>query len=50
MLLRVLRSRRINPKSLVSHRFKLDRMMDAYDTFGRAKETRALKVLVETPS
>ena len=28
----------------------LDRLMDAYDTFGRAKETRALKVLVEAPS
>jgi alcohol dehydrogenase len=46
MLLDVLRSRRIDPKLLITHRFQLDRVIDAYDTFGRAATTRALKVLI----
>jgi hypothetical protein len=28
----------------VTHRFKLDQMMEAYDVFGRAAETKAMKV------
>lgn len=31
---------------LVTHRFTLDRIADAYDTFGRAAETAALKVII----
>jgi alcohol dehydrogenase len=47
MLLKSLRSNKIDPKLLITHRFKLDRILDAYDTFGRAADTRALKVIIE---
>jgi alcohol dehydrogenase len=47
MLLRSVQSGKIDPKRLVTHRFKLDRILDAYDTFGRAATTQALKVIVE---
>jgi alcohol dehydrogenase len=47
MLLNVLRSRKIDPKFLITHRFKFDRILDAYDTFAHAPETRALKVIIE---
>jgi alcohol dehydrogenase len=30
----------------VTHRFGFDAVMDAYDTFGRAAETKALKVAI----
>ena len=46
MLLEVLRSHRIDPKQLITHRFAFDRILDAYDTFGRAAETKSLKVLI----
>jgi alcohol dehydrogenase len=47
MLLNSLRSRKIDPKLLITHRFKLDRILDAYETFGHAANTRALKVIIE---
>ena len=47
MLLNLLQSRKIDPKLLITHRFKLDQMLDAYDTFGRAADTNALKVVIE---
>lgn len=47
MLLNVLRSQKINPKVLVTHRFKLNNILDAYETFGHAANTRALKVIIE---
>ncbi len=47
MLIDVLRSRKFDPKLLITHRFKLDKVLDAYETFSRAAETRALKVLIE---
>jgi alcohol dehydrogenase len=47
MLLKVVRSRKIDPKLLITHRFKLDRILDAYDTFGQAASTQALKVIIE---
>jgi len=47
MLLKLLASGRIEPKRLITHHFKLDQILDAYDTFGRAPETRALKVIIE---
>ena len=30
----------------VSHRFAFQNIVDAYDTFGRAAETKALKVVI----
>jgi alcohol dehydrogenase len=47
LLLGLVRSRRIDPKGLITHRFKLDQIVDAYDTFARAEETGALKVIIE---
>ncbi len=47
MLLKTVQSGRIDPKRLITHRFNLDRLLEAYDTFGRAADTRALKVLIE---
>jgi alcohol dehydrogenase len=47
MLLNTLRSHKIDPKLLITHRFKLDRILDAYETFAHAANTRALKVIIE---
>jgi alcohol dehydrogenase len=47
MLLSILQSHKIDPKLLITHRFKLDHIVDAYETFGHAAETKALKVIIE---
>lgn len=47
MLLRTVQSRRIDPKRLITHRFKLREILTAYDTFAGAAKTRALKVILE---
>ena len=47
MLLNILRSHKIDPKLLITHRFKLDHILDAYETFGNAAKTKALKVIIE---
>jgi alcohol dehydrogenase len=47
MLLSTLQAHKIDPKRLITHRFKLDRIHDAYETFAHAANTRALKVLIE---
>ena len=47
MLLNVVRSNKIDPKLLITHRFKLDQIMDAYETFANAAKTKALKVIIE---
>jgi alcohol dehydrogenase len=48
LLLTLLRSKKIDPQLLITHRFKLDRIIDAYETFAHAADTRALKVIIET--
>jgi alcohol dehydrogenase len=48
MLLKTVSAKKIDPKKLITHRFTLDKILDAYDTFGRAAQTQALKVLIET--
>jgi alcohol dehydrogenase len=47
MLLKTVQSRKIDPKRLITHHFKLDRILDAYDTFSRAATTQALKVVID---
>jgi len=47
MLFNTVRSHKIDPKLLITHRFKLDQILDAYDTFGNAAKTKALKVIIE---
>ena len=46
MLLRAVSARKLDPAQLITHRFTLDRILDAYDTFSRATETKALKVVI----
>jgi alcohol dehydrogenase len=47
MLLKQLKARRIDPKRLITHRFKLADILQAYETFGAAAKTKALKVVLE---
>ena len=47
MLFKTVGSHKIDPKLLITHRFKLDRILDAYDTFGNAAKTKALKVIID---
>ena len=47
MLLKTVQSKRIDAKQLITHRFRLDQVLQAYDMFGKAAETRALKVILE---
>ncbi|MGB7099427.1 MAG: zinc-dependent alcohol dehydrogenase family protein [Xanthobacteraceae bacterium] len=47
MLLKTVQSGKIDPKRLITHRFKMQNILDAYETFGNAASTRALKVLIE---
>ena len=47
MLLKTVQLGKIDPKRLITHHFTLDRILDAYDTFGRAASTQALKVMIE---
>ena len=47
MLLKTAQAGKINPRLLITHRFKLDAILEAYDTFARAADTKALKVIIE---
>ena len=47
MLLNILGSKKIDPKLLITHHFKLDHILDAYETFANAAKTHALKVIIE---
>ena len=46
MLLKTVQAGTIDPHLLITHHFTLDAIADAYDTFGRAAETSALKVII----
>ncbi|OIQ93507.1 alcohol dehydrogenase [mine drainage metagenome] len=48
MLMKTVQSKKLNPSQLITHRFKLADMMNAYDTFQRAASTNALKVIIES--
>jgi alcohol dehydrogenase len=48
MLLKTLQAKKIDPKQLITHRFKFEQIVNAYDTFGQAAHTQALKVIIET--
>ena len=38
---------KINPKLLITHHFKLDDIIEAYEVFEHAAKTKALKVIIE---
>lgn len=46
-LLRMVEAKQLNAEQLVTHHFAMADMMDAYDVFSRAAETKALKVIIE---
>ncbi len=48
MLLSIVGAKRLDPTKLITHRFKLDAVMEAYATFSNAAQTGALKVIIET--
>jgi alcohol dehydrogenase len=47
MLLKVVRSGKLQPGKLVTHRFAMNDIMKAYDTFGNAAKEDALKVVLK---
>ncbi len=47
MLLSSLHAKKIDAKQLITHRFGLDDILEAYETFSHAADTRALKVIIE---
>ena len=47
MLLAVVNAKKIDPKLLITHRFKFSDILNAYETFAHAADTKALKVLIE---
>lgn len=46
MLLKLVAQDKLSPEAFVTHRFQLDDFMDAYDTFARAAETKAMKLAI----
>jgi alcohol dehydrogenase len=46
MLLKLVAQGKLTPERFVSHRFTFETIIDAYDTFARAAETKALKVVI----
>jgi alcohol dehydrogenase len=47
MLLDTVRAHKIDPKLLITHHFTFDRILEAYEAFEHAAQTRALKVMIE---
>lgn len=47
MLLNIVKSSKLDASQLITHRFKIDDILDAYETFGHAADTHALKVIIE---
>jgi alcohol dehydrogenase len=46
MLLKLVESKKLPAAKMVTHRFTFEKILDAYDTFTRAAETKSLKVLI----
>ena len=46
MLLKTVVAGKLPPKKLITHQFRLDELMKAYDTFGNAAKEKALKILL----
>ena len=47
MLLKLVAQDKLAAASFATHRFTFEQVLDAYDTFGRAAETKALKVVIK---
>lgn len=48
MLLKLVAQNKLPTEKFATHHFTFDQIMDAYDTFSRAAETKALKVVITT--
>ncbi len=46
LLFKTVKSGKLDPNRLITHRFKLDQIMEAYDTFENAAKENALKVIL----
>lgn len=46
MLLKTVESGKIKPEELVTHRFKLNEILQAYEVFGNAAKEKALKIIL----
>jgi alcohol dehydrogenase len=46
MLLKTVGSKKLDPNQLITHHFRLDQVMEAYETFGNAAKEKALKVIM----
>jgi alcohol dehydrogenase len=47
MLLKTVESGKLEPAKLITHRFKLDAVLEAYKVFGNASKENAMKVIIE---
>ncbi|WP_425074179.1 hypothetical protein [Sagittula sp. S175] len=48
--MRSVQAGQIDPSRLITHRFDLDDILQAYEVFGNAAEEGALKVLLTAPA
>ena len=48
MLFKTVGAKKIDPTLLITHHFKLDQILEAYETFGNAAKTKALKVIISS--
>ncbi len=46
MLFKTVQSKKLDPQKLITHRFKLDQIIEAYDTFEHAAKEKALKIIL----
>jgi alcohol dehydrogenase len=46
LLLKIVQSKKIDPKVLITHHFSLSKIVDAYETFSHAAKNQALKVIL----
>lgn len=46
MLIKTVQSKKLDPSKLITHRFALTDILDAYETFEKASQTKALKVII----
>jgi alcohol dehydrogenase len=47
MLLKLVAQGRLAAERFATHHFTFDHVLEAYDTFGRAAESKALKVVIK---
>ena len=47
LLLKTIESGKLKPEELVTHKFKFENIIEAYDTFANASKEKALKVIID---